>query len=182
LLEEAGIDFLIVPSNTTEEVRPEETPEAYALRVAQEKAQEVAQRFPGQWVLGADTIVTLDGLILGKPKDEDDSFRMLRFLSGRTHRVMTAFVLLDATGAIHTGQVVVSNVTFHTLSDEQLRAYIATGEPQDKAGAYAIQGLGAAFVAQVEGSYANVVGLPIDEVLRALQAAGLGPTHEASSS
>lgn len=172
LLHEAGVAFTVLPSNTTEEIRPEETPETYVLRVAREKAQDIAQRSPGScWVLGADTIVALDGQILGKPKDCDDGFRMLRFLSGRTHRVMTAFVLIDETGTIHTSQVVVSHVTFQVLLDEQIRAYLATGEPNDKAGAYAVQGLGSALVARVEGSYTNIVGLPIEEVLRVLKAA-----------
>ncbi len=182
LLYEAGIDFAVIPSHTTEEVQPGEFPEAYALRVAREKAQEVAQQFPGSWVLGADTIVTLDGHILGKPKDADDAHRMLRFLSGRTHRVMTAFVLIDEAGTIHTHQVVVTDVTFHSLSDEQIHTYVATGEPNDKAGAYAVQGLGSAFVKQVEGSYANVVGLPIGEVLLALQVAGFRPARQVISS
>src|SRR3954453_13816563 len=134
LLQEAGVAFTVLPSNITEDIRPGETPETYALRVAREKAQDIAQRFPGSWVLGADTIVALDGQILGKPKDCDDGFRMLQSLSGRSHRVMTAFVLIDETGIIHTSQVVVSHVTFHVLSDEQILAYLATGEPSDKAG------------------------------------------------
>src|SRR5262249_46806692 len=156
LLHEAGVAFTVLPSNIAEDIRPGEIPETYALRVAQEKAQDIAQRSPGSWVLGADTIVALDGQILGKPKDFDDGFCMLRALSGRTHRVMTAFVLIDETGTLYTSQVVVSHVMFHLLSDEQIHAYLATGEPNDKAGAYAVQGLGSALVAQVEGSYSNI--------------------------
>ena len=182
LLHEAGVAFTVLPSSTTEEIRPKETPETYALRVAREKAQDIAQRFSGSWVLGADTIVAIDGQILGKPKDCDDGFRMLQSLSGRTHRVMTAFVLIDETGTIHTSQVVVSHVTFQVLSDEQIRAYLATGEPSDKAGAYAIQGLGSALVARVEGSYTNIVGLPIEEVLQVLKAVGFTPPEKTISS
>jgi septum formation protein len=129
-------------------------------------------------VLGADTIVALDGQILGKPKDFDDGFRMLRFLSGRTHRVMTAFALIDEMGTMHTNQVVVSHVTFQELSDEQIHTYLATGEPSDKAGAYAVQGLGSALVARVEGSYTNIVGLPIAEVLQVLKAVGVAPSEK----
>ncbi len=182
LLHEAGVAFTVLPSNITEEIRPGETPETYALRVAREKAQDIAQRFPGSWVLGADTIVAIDEQILGKPKDFDDGFRMLRSLSGRAHRVMTAFVLIDEMGTMHTSQVVVSHVMFNVLSDEQIHAYLATGEPNDKAGAYAVQGLGSALVARVEGSYSNIVGLPIEEVLRALKAVGFTLPEKTPSS
>jgi septum formation protein len=124
-------------------------------------------------VLGADTIVVVDDSILGKPSDATDGLRMLRLLSGRPHRVMTAFVLLDPSRQEFTGQIVTSHVRFRTLTDEQIQEYLATGEPFDKAGAYAVQGIGAALVEKVEGSYTNVVGLPLDEVLAALHSAGL---------
>jgi septum formation protein len=163
----------VIPSNTSEAVQPGESPQEYALRVAGEKARDVWKNHAGAWVLGADTIVEIDGEILGKPRDQADGQRMLCLLSGRLHRVMTAFVLLNAEGQIHTQQVVVSRVTFKPLSEMQIRDYLATGEPFDKAGAYAVQGLGAVLVERVEGSYANVVGLPMDEVIVALRAAGL---------
>jgi septum formation protein len=173
LLQQARVAFTVVHSQMPEESRPEETPAEYVLRVAQGKARDVAGRNTGDWILGADTIVEIDGLVLGKPKDETDAYRMLRLLSGRTHRVMTAFVLLNGYGKAHTRQIVTSAVTFKPLSDEQIRAYLATGEPFDKAGAYAVQGRGATLVERVNGSYTNVVGLPIDEVLTALRSAGL---------
>jgi septum formation protein len=179
LLQEAGVVFTIIPSNTTEEFRPGETPEEYALRVARDKTHEVACRQVDSWILGADTIVEIEGQVLGKPKDLEDGFRMLRLLSGRTHRVMTAFVLLNGVGEMHTQQLVVSHVTFKQLSNQQIRDYLATGEPFDKAGAYAVQGIGAALVECVEGSYTNVVGLPVEEVLAALRTAGISPTEQA---
>jgi septum formation protein len=148
--------------------------------VADEKAQDVARKHPGAWVLGADTIVEIDGQVLGKPRDAADGQRMLRQLSGRTHQVMTAFALLDRGGQVRTKQVVTSRVTFKPLSDARIQAYLATGEPFDKAGAYAVQGLGASLVECVEGSYTNIVGLPMDEVQAALRAAGLLNHQEAA--
>lgn len=173
LLRQAGITFSVIPSNTSEAVQSGESPQEYALRVAGEKARDVWRNHAGAWVLSADTIVEIDGEILGKPRDQTDGQRMLRLLSGHTHRVMTAFVLLDREGRIHTERAVISRVTFKSLSEAQIRDYLATGEPLDKAGAYAVQGLGAALVEHVEGSYTNVVGLPMDEVLTALGTAGL---------
>jgi septum formation protein len=173
LLQRASIVFAVTPSNISEEKQPGETPEQYARRVAREKAQDVAQRQPGTWVLGADTVVVIDGTILGKPRDAADGYRMLRLLSGRTHQVLTAFALVDGAGTVRTSQIVTSLVTCKSLSDTQIETYLATGEPFDKAGAYAIQGLGASLIERVEGSYTNIVGLPMDEVLAALRTAGL---------
>jgi nucleoside triphosphate pyrophosphatase len=173
LLQQAGVPFTVILSNTDEHIRPGETPEVYALRVAREKAAAVSARQSGNWVLGADTIVVIDDSILGKPCDAADGFRMLRLLSGRSHRVMTAFVLLDPNGQAYANQVVSSQVNFKALRDTQIHEYLATGEPFDKAGAYAVQGIGAALVEKVEGSYTNVVGLPLDEVLTVLHSAGL---------
>lgn len=173
LLQGIGVAFTVIPSDTPEAAQPGETPQEYALRVASEKALDVTRRHPGAWVLGADTIVEIAGEVLGKPRDATDGQRMLRLLSGRTHQVMTAFALFDGEGHVRARQVVTSRVTFKPLLDEQIRAYLATGEPFDKAGAYAVQGLGASLVECVEGSYTNVVGLPVDEVQAAVRAAGL---------
>jgi nucleoside triphosphate pyrophosphatase len=173
LLQRIGVAFTVIPSNTPEAAQLGELPQEYALRVASEKVLEVARKQPGAWILGADTIVEIDGEILGKPQDATDGQRMLHQLSGRTHQVITAFVLLDGEGQIQARQAVTSRVTFKPLSDAQIREYLATGEPFDKAGAYAVQGLGAALVKCVEGSHTNVVGLPMDEVQAALHAAGL---------
>jgi septum formation protein len=180
LLQQAGVPFTVIPSNTDENIRPGETPEVYALRVAREKATDVAAHQSGNWVLGADTIVAIDDTILGKPCDAADGFRMLRLLSGRFHRVMTAFVLLDPNGRTYANQIVTSQVNFKALTDTQIQDYLATGEPFDKAGAYAVQGLGAALVEKVEGSYTNVVGLPLDEVLTVLHSAELCHHTDAS--
>lgn len=142
-------------------------------RMAKEKACDVAKQHPDAWVLAADTIVTIEGLILGKPQDVADGSRMLHLLSGRSHQVITAFVLLHTTQQKEIHQRVRSTVTFKPLAEDQIAAYLVTGEPSDKAGAYAVQGLGADLVAHVEGSYTNVVGLPMDEVSQALGAVGI---------
>lgn len=173
LLDRAGVAFSIIPSQTTEEVLPGEIPEDYVWRIAKEKAHDVATQHPESWVLAADTIVTIDGLILGKPLNEADGSRMLHLLSGRSHHVMTAFVLLQTEQRKEIQQRVRSTVTFKSLTDDQIAAYLATGEPSDKAGAYAVQGLGADLVERVEGSYTNVVGLPMNEVLEVLKAVGI---------
>jgi len=179
LLQGIGVVFTVIPSDTAEAAQPGELPQEYALRVAGEKALDIARRHPGVWILGADTIVEIAGEVLGKPRETTDGRRMLRLLSGRTHQVMTAFILLDGEGHVRARQVVTSRVTFKPLSDVQIHAYLATGEPFDKAGAYAVQGLGASLVERVEGSYTNVVGLPMDEVQAALHTAGLLNHQEA---
>jgi len=181
LLQEAGVSFTVIPSNIKEVLLPGESPDDYALRVAREKAQEIAHRSAESWILGADTIVEIDGQVLGKPQDMADGFRMLQLLSGRTHEVKTAFVILDSTGQIKAQQVVTSRVTFKPLSDTQIREYLLTGEPFDKAGAYAVQGLGSVLIETVEGSYTNVVGLPVEEVLAALHTLGALSTDKDSS-
>jgi septum formation protein len=172
------VDFTVIPSRVPEERHPGESPEQYALRVAGDKAREVSGGYPGVWVLAADTVVETDGQVLGKPRDTEEAQHMLRHLSGRTHRVKTAFVLLADDGRPFASQVVTSTVTFKPLSEAEIHAYLATGEPFDKAGAYAIQGHGASFIERVEGSYTNVVGLPMDEVLQALRAAALLPYRD----
>ena len=171
LLHQAGLQFRVVPSHSPEEVRPGEPPRGYVLRTATEKARAVAGSHPATWILAADTIVEIDGHILGKPRDEADGRRMLGLLSGRRHRVMTAFVVLRADQQVE--RLVTSMVRFKALSEAQISAYLATGEPHDKAGAYAVQGQGRALVAEVDGSYTNVVGLPMDEVLASLQDLGI---------
>lgn len=175
LLQNAGFRFRVIPSQTVEEVRPGEAPHDYVQRTARDKARAVARDHPAAWILAADTIVEIDGQILGKPRDEADGRRMLGLLSGRHHRVMTAFVVLGAEHQVErlVERLVTSTVRFKTLSEAQIGAYLASGEPADKAGAYAIQGQGRAFVAGMQGSYTNVVGLPMDEVLACFQALGI---------
>lgn len=171
LLQNAGFRFRVIPSQTVEEVRPGEAPRDYVQRTARDKARAVARDHPAAWILAADTIVEIDGQILGKPRDEADGRRMLGLLSGRHHQVMTAFVVLGAEHQVE--RLATSTVRFKPLSEAQIGAYLASGEPADKAGAYAIQGQGRALVADMQGSYTNVVGLPMDEVLACLQALGI---------
>ena len=168
LLAQHGIAFEVVPSDVPEVPRPGELPEAFAQRVAREKALEVARRRPGTYVLGADTVVAVDATILGKPAGRTDAQRMLRLLSGRWHRVLTAVALVDPDG--HVEQVLgASDVEFDQLTSEDIDGYLATDEPFDKAGAYAVQGLAGKFVKQVRGSQSNVIGLPMEMVTALLQ-------------
>ena len=182
LLNEIGIDPVIIPADIDETPKSSESPIAFANRMAKEKAYPIARRVlkDGEVtdpfaVIAADTVVDLDGQIFGKPVDDDDARRMLRALSGRTHRVHTAVVVVAGTGeAFH--DVVTSLVTFVPVTDQLLEWYIATGEPDDKAGAYAIQGQGGILVDKVQGSMSNVVGLPVTETVRLLERAGF-PLH-----
>ena len=173
LLQQIPLQFRVIPSHTEEARRREETPETYVARIAAEKAHTVAERHPGFWVLAADTIVVLEGQVFGKPANPDNARQMLAALSGHPHQVMTAFVLLDPAGKTTAAETVTSQVTFKELSESEVTAYLATGEPFDKAGAYAIQGKGRDLITQVSGSHTNVIGLPMDEVTTALRAVGL---------
>jgi septum formation protein len=172
LLAAAGVDFEIIESGIPEIRREDESARDFALRMAREKALSVSPRFPGAIVLAADTTVECNGEILGKPDDAADARRMLCVLSGKTHTVVTAFALARA-DAIVENIPVNSRVTFRPLACAEIDAYIATGEPLDKAGAYGIQGAGAGFIAQVEGPRDNVMGLPVREVLAALRRNGI---------
>jgi septum formation protein len=174
LLQSVGIAFAVVPSRAPEEVLPGETPEAHVVRLSKEKAREVAGRpgVPGRWFVGSDTIVLRDEAILGKPRSDADAAAMLRSLSGRSHRVLSGYAVFDRqTGAAVAG-VVSTKVRFKELTEQEIAGYIATGEPHDKAGAYAIQGIGAFMVLAIEGSYTNVVGLPLCEVVEVLERLG----------
>jgi septum formation protein len=166
LLGQLGLSFQVVPADVDESVQPGENPVAYVRRVAHDKAWAVALREPDAVVLAADTTVDLDGWILAKPDDEDHAREMLRALSGRTHRVHTCVVVRQA-AEVH-DDVVTTFVTFTPITDEALAWYVATGEPLDVAGAYAIQGAGAVFVEHIRGSASNVVGLPLTETVRLL--------------
>lgn len=179
LLTQAGFSFTVRPADIPEDPLPTEDPAGYVSRLAREKAQAVfdAAADPAALVLGADTTVTLDDQILGKPVDADDARRMLRLLSGRTHRVITGVALVSAAGAQVAAEV--TAVRFLTLSDAEIDSYIATGEPMDKAGAYAIQGRAARWIPRVEGCYFNVVGLPLALVGTMLEAEGIRPLPEA---
>jgi septum formation protein len=173
LLARAGIPFVAKRSRIPERALPGETPQDQALRLAREKALDVARKHRGRWVLGADTVVELDGLALGTPRDEEEARRMLRLLSGRAHRVITAFAVVDDRGRVRALDAAVSVVRFKKLSEATIASYVRSGEPSDKAGAYAVQGLGASLVEDVEGSYSNVVGLPVERVVQRLEELGV---------
>jgi septum formation protein len=162
LLRQAGFDFEVRPSSVKESVLPGEAPEEFARRAAREKALQVACGAPPDTlVLGADTVVVVNGEILGKPLDAADAAQMLRRLSGATHRVITGVCLIRAPRQLAAVAHETTFVSFRELDEEEIRAYIANGEPFDKAGAYGIQGLASKFVTRIEGCYFNVVGLPL---------------------
>lgn len=168
LLAAAGVEFELGESGVEEERRMDERAAEFALRMAEEKALAVSRRIGSALVLGADTVVECDGEILGKPRDHADAHRMLRTLSGRFHTVVTAFALARD-GRVAEHRAVTSRVRFRELGDDEIDAYIRTGEPMDKAGAYGIQAEGAGLVVEVEGERDNVMGLPVGEVLAALR-------------
>ena len=169
LLRAAGINFEIRVANVDETQLPDESPHAYVARLGQTKALAVAQ--PGELVLGADTTVVIGNETAGKPVDIEDAKRMLRLLSGNWHEVLTG-VSLVRNDEIQT-EVAVTRVKFSTMSEAEIDWYATSGEPDDKAGAYAIQGLASRFVERIEGSYSNVVGLPIETVYRMIADWGL---------
>lgn len=177
LLRQLGIAFEVMPSNLLEVRAPFESPEAYVVRVALDKARHVARLvcergLPPRPVLGADTEVVCDGEILGKPRDRQHGFEMLRRLAGRSHEVLTGLALLHEE-VEHTA-LSRSTVTFGPMSEAEIRRYWDSGEPQDKAGGYAIQGRAAAFIARIEGSYSGIMGLPLYELWQLLKRIGLG--------
>jgi len=167
LLRNAGVEFRVVPANVPERLREGEASVAYVERLAQSKAQAIAARFSGHAVLGADTTVVVDEFILEKPQDQADAGRMLRRLSGRVHEVTTGVCL------IYEGSERLAHVTTRVhmteMSDAEIESYVATGEPMDKAGAYAVQGIASRWVSRIEGCYFNVVGLPVPRVYRMLR-------------
>ncbi len=171
LLRNAGIAFEVEPANIPEEPLAGETARPYAERLAREKALSISRKRPNQAILGADTVVVIDNQILGKPADQADAVRMLRLLSGRTHQVITAICLVvngEAKVASETTSVVMCDI-----SSAEIQSYVASGEPMDKAGAYAIQGMASRWIPRIEGDYSNVVGLPVARVYRMLQQAGV---------
>jgi septum formation protein len=169
LLERVGVPLEVHPADVDETPRPGEDPAAYVARIAHDKAVAVP-RHPGQWALGADTTVTIDGAILAKADSPEEAAAMLRRLSGRTHQVFTAFTI--ASDGFHHDGLVSSDVVMIQMSERVIADYVASGDWRGKAGAYALQGIGAALVREVRGSVTNVIGLPLVEVLEALEAIG----------
>ena len=174
LLARLGLDFGVLEIEIPEQRQPGEAPDDYGRRVAREKAGAgllKVMAVPGAVVLGADTEVELDDDVFGKPSDDADAVAMLRRLSGRTHRVITAVSLVSASRELQA--VSISEVTFASLSDAEINAYIATGEPRGKAGGYAIQGRAQAFITHLSGSYSGVMGLPLHETATMLREIGV---------
>ncbi len=172
LLRLLGLDFQVIPSRVDETFFVNEKPAEHVLRLAENKAHAVAQLHPRAWVLGADTIVVIDGEVLGKPVNPPAAAAMLEKLSGRTHEVFTGFALLRLAARIAIRQEVRASVTFRNISADEKMWYIRSPEPYDKAGAYAVQGLGAFFIKEIKGSYTNVMGLPLCEVVDVLKETG----------
>lgn len=167
LLKAAGVSFDVFAVDVDESPQGDETPAQHVRRLAEDKARAAARRRPGDVVLGADTVVVVDGRMLGKPRDAADAAAMLRALSGRAHEVWTGVALLSASTSAT--EVECTRVWFSALADEEIAWYVQSGEPMDKAGGYAVQGLASRFVERIDGSYANVVGLPVALVYRLLQ-------------
>ncbi|MCL1925923.1 MAG: Maf family protein [Syntrophorhabdaceae bacterium] len=173
LLSALGVPFRIVPSGVDEISFPGEAPARFAIRAAMDKGMEVAQKHPFSWVLSADTIVVIDGAILGKPKDRADARRMLSLLEGREHKVYTSLCLLCGERGYRDAGTEVTRVFFRSLARNEIAAYARTGECDDKAGAYAAQGAGMLLIDRIAGSFSNVVGLPMTRVVSMFKKAGL---------
>ena len=167
LLRNAGIAFTLCPVEVAEERRPQEWPEDFVRRVAGEKAKAALARHADKFVLGADTVVIVDGQVLSKPRDAQDASRMLHLLSAGSHLVTTGVCLLGP--KVEDTRAETTTVSFSPLSDAEIAEYVATGEPMDKAGAYAIQGIASRWVTHLDGCYFNVMGLPVPLVYRMLQ-------------
>jgi septum formation protein len=179
ILQNVGIPFAVQAADIVEVAKPDETPKAFAERLAQEKAKAVSQQRPDDWILSADTIVVVDNTILGKPRDPVDAVRMLCLLSGRQHQVITGVCLAgreisDVRSQFSVPGFVdvrseITQVFVNDISENEIREYVETAEPMDKAGAYAIQGRASRWISRIEGDYFNVVGLPVSLVYRMLQ-------------
>lgn len=168
LLEQTGIELQVVPSDIDEENISIKNPAEYVKELSYLKAEKVSRAYPDSWVLGADTIVVIEDQILGKPESEDHAINMLRLLNNREHLVFTGFCIMNKHQQTIIKNAVETRVYFKSLSDQEIKWYVSTKEPFDKAGAYGIQGTGAFLVRKIFGSYTNVVGLPVCEVVEAL--------------
>ena len=173
ILRTLGISFSIIPPNIDEKRKKDETPKYFVLRISFEKANKVGNLFSDKWVIGADTVVVIKNKILGKPKNERDAFNMLKYLSGKWHKVITGYCVLNASKNVIYRDAVETRVYLRDLTEDEIARYIKTSEPFDKAGSYAVQGKGGYMVKEIKGSYANVVGLPICEVAEALLSLGV---------
>ncbi|MGW8186205.1 MAG: Maf family protein [Desulfobacterales bacterium] len=168
LLKQAGLSFTVIPGNTDESTVPLSSPPEYVRKLAEAKAIDIARQYPNRWVIGADTIVSIGDRILGKPVSDSDARDMLERLSDRTHQVYTGYCFCRRSENRLYSDTVKTDVRFKALTPDEIAWYIQTREPFDKAGAYAIQGLGTFLVKSINGSYTNVVGLPVCEVIEFL--------------
>ena len=168
LLEQAGITFSVIPSDFDESTVAMSDPGSYVIALAKSKAVDISEKHPASWVIGADTIVLIDRKILGKPGSKEEARDMLQRLSGKTHQVLTGYCICCKKKNRFFSETIKTDVRFKKLSDAEIEWYIQTDEPFDKAGAYAIQGLGTFLVKRINGSYTNVVGLPVCEVMEFL--------------
>jgi septum formation protein len=175
LLASIGLDFEIIPSHVPEEHQSGEAPEEYVARLSREKAAAIAEKHPDRWIIAADTTVLLGEQLLEKPVDRADAARMLATIAGRTHVVYTGVTVEHARRGWHDTRVAESEVRMLPLSAKEVEWYVGTGEPLDKAGAYAVQGIGAMFIESIHGSYTNVVGLPLAMLFQMLRKAGIDP-------
>jgi septum formation protein len=172
LLKQVGLDFEVIASGVAEDFLDTESPREHVLRLAEAKAGEVASKYPDRWVVAADTIVTIDGFILGKPRCQEEAAEMLRRLSGQEHRVLTGFSVCHLDKGRDDKEIVQTAVKVKALTSAEIGWYIQTGEPFDKAGGYAIQGIGSFMIESIQGSYTNVVGLPLCELIQMLTRLG----------
>ena len=172
LLKQVGLDFEVIPSGVVEDFVNTESPREHVLRLAEAKAMEVASKYPDRWVVAADTIVYINGSILGKPKSREEAAEMLRRLSGREHRVLTGFSVCYLEKRNNDKEAVQTMVRMKPLTPVEIEWYVHTGEPLDKAGGYAIQGIGSFMIESIQGSYTNVVGLPLCELIQMLNRLG----------
>jgi septum formation protein len=173
ILRTLGVSFSIIPPDIDERKRPYESARDYVLRVSYEKAQKVGDLFPDKWIIGADTVVVHRGRVLGKPKTEEEAYTMLRRLRANWHKVYTGYCVLNVSRRTVYQDVAETKVFIKDLTDEEIKRYIGTTEPFDKAGSYAVQGKGGYMVKEIRGSYTNVVGLPICEITEALMSLGI---------
>ncbi len=172
LLSSLGLEFEVVPAEVTEISCPHEAPRDFALRVAGRKAALIGERYPHAWIIGADTVVTIDGKTLGKPRDKEEAKQMLQRLAGREHLVITGYCLIQSAEGKKIEGAEETVVKMKSLAEREIDWYIDTGEPFDKAGGYAIQGKGAFMVEWIRGSYTNVVGLPLCQIIELLKGEG----------
>ena len=168
LLKQMDLNFEVIPSTVEEVFAQVESPREHVIRLAEAKALDVANRFPENWVIGADTIVYVDGTILGKPKSREEALEMLRLISGKEHRVLTGVSVRHLKKGKSECETVETAVRVKTLSQAEMDWYVRTGEPFDKAGGYGIQGIGSFMIESINGSYTNVVGLPLCELIQML--------------